>query len=136
MRFNSVQAGFNVKVTPMRHRQQGITFIGLLLVLSLVGVLGYGGIRLVPVYLNFIKISRTMEQVAKEFKGENPDQGRIRVSLDRHWTIEDVAEIASKDIEIKKDGDTVQLHTAYDHTVPFIGNVSLTVSFEKTVNVE
>ena len=120
----------------LRHHQRGITFIGLLLILALVGVIGYGGIRLVPVYLNFIKISRTMEQVAKEFKGDNPDPARIRVSLDRHWTIEDVAEVDAKDIEVKKDGDGIVLHTAYDHTVPFLGNVSLTVSFDKSVNIE
>jgi hypothetical protein len=120
----------------MRHRQQGITFIGLLLILSLVGVIGYGGIRLVPVYLNFIKVSRTMEQVAKEFKGENPDPVRIRVSLERHWTIEDISEINAKDIEVKKDGESVVLHAGYDHTVPYLGNVSLTASFDKSVTIE
>jgi hypothetical protein len=120
----------------MRIRQQGMTFIGLLLVLSLVGVIGYAGIRLVPVYLNYMKISRTLEQVAKEFKGDNVDPARVHVSLDRHWVIEDISEIAAKDIEVKKDGQTVTLHTAYDHTVPYMGNVSLTVSFDKTATVE
>lgn len=120
----------------MRHRQQGITLIGLLMILALVGVIGYAGMRLVPVYLNYIKIVRTLEQVAVEFKGDNVDPARIRVSLDRHWAIEDVAEITVKDVEIKKDGDGVSMHVAYDHTVPYISNVSLTVSFDKTVKVE
>ena len=120
----------------MRHRQRGITFIGLLMILALVGVIGYAGIRLVPVYLNYIKIVRTLEQIAVEFKGDNPDPARIRVSLDRHWTIEDVAEVTIKDIEIKKEGDGISMHVGYDHTVPFIANVSLTASFDKTVMVE
>ena len=113
-----------------------MTFIGLLLILTLVGVIGYGGIRLVPVYLNYIKISRTMDQVAKEFKGESADPARIKLSLDRHWTIEDIAEITAKDIEIKKDGDSLVMHAGYDHTVPYLGNISLTVSFDKSVTVE
>jgi hypothetical protein len=71
-----------------------------------------------------------------EFKSDNPDPARIRVALDRHWAIEDVAEVDSKDIEIKKDGDSVVLHVAYDHSVPYIANVSLTASFNKTVKVE
>jgi Tfp pilus assembly protein PilE len=45
----------------MRQSQQGMTFIGLLCILALVGVIGYAGIRLVPVYLNYMKIARTME---------------------------------------------------------------------------
>jgi len=120
----------------MRHRQRGITFIGLVLILALVGVLGYAGIRLVPVYLNYMKIARTMQQVAQEFKGENPDPGRIRTALDRHWTIEDISEVGVKDIEIKKEGEGVVMHVGYDHTVPYLGNVSLTASFDKTVSIE
>jgi hypothetical protein len=120
----------------MRHRQQGITLIGLLMILSLVGMIGYAGIRLVPVYLNYLKIVRTLEQVAVEFKGDNVDPARIRVSLDRHWTIEDVAEITVKDIEIKKDGDGVSMSVAYDHPVPYVGNLWLMVRFDKTVKVE
>jgi hypothetical protein len=128
MRFN--------RAVNMRHRQQGVTFIGMVLILALVGAIGYGVIRLVPVYLNYVKLSRTMEQVAKEFKGDNPDQARIRLALERHWEIEDISEVTAKDIEIKKDGDSVVLHTGYDHTVPYIGNISLTVSFDKSVTVE
>ena len=120
----------------MRHRQRGITLIGLLMILALVGVLGYAGIRLAPVYLNYMKIARTMQQVAAEFKSETPDPARIRVALDRHWAIEDVAEVSVKDIEIRKEGDGVVMHVAYDHTVPYIGNVSLTASFDKSVTVE
>ncbi len=120
----------------MRHRQQGITLIGLLMILALVGFIGYAGIRLAPVYLNYLKIVRTLEQVAVEFKGETSDAARLRVALDRHWTIEDVSEIAVKDIEIKKDGDGISMHVGYDHSVPYIGNVSLTATFDKTVKVE
>ena len=120
----------------MRHRQRGITFIGLLMILSLVGLIGYAGIRLVPVYLNYMKIARTMDQVAKEFKSDNPDPARIRVALDRHWAIEDVYGVDSKEIEIKKDGDSVVMHVGYDQSVPYIANVSLMASFDKTVKVE
>lgn len=120
----------------MQHRQRGITFIGLLMILSLVGLIAYAGMRLAPVYLNYMKISRAMQQIAVEFKNEPPDPGRIRVALDRRWAIEDVALVDTKDIEVKKEGDIVVMHVAYDHTVPYISNVSLTASFDKSVKIE
>jgi hypothetical protein len=73
----------------MRNRQQGMTFIGLLCILVLLGVVVYAGIRLAPLYLNYMKIARTMESVATEVKGENPDPGAIRNLLDRHFNIEE-----------------------------------------------
>jgi type II secretory pathway pseudopilin PulG len=120
----------------MRRRQQGMTFIGLLCILVLVGIVGYAGIRLVPVYLNYMKLSRTMESAATEFKGENASLDGVRKSLDRHWAIEDITGVDQKDIEITRDDGGLTLHVVYDDPVPYIANVSLSVHFEKTVKVQ
>jgi hypothetical protein len=119
----------------MRNRQQGMTFIGLLCVLALLGVVVYAGIRLAPLYLNYMKIARTLESVATEVKGENPDPLVIRTAIDRHFNIEDPSGVTTKDIEITKDDSGVQMHVAYDDSVPYVANVSLSVHFEKTVKV-
>jgi hypothetical protein len=120
----------------MQRHQQGMTFIGLTCVLALAGVVVYAGVRLAPVYLNYMKIVRTMESVAAEAKGDNSDATAMRTSIDRHFNIEDPSVVTTKDIEITKDdGGGVQMHVAYDDTVPYIANVSLSVHFEKTVKV-
>jgi hypothetical protein len=119
----------------MRNHQQGMTFIGLLCILVLLGVVVYAGIRLAPLYLNYMKIARTMESVATEVKGENPDPGAIRNLLDRHFNIEDPTGITVKDIEITRDEGGVQMHVVYDDSAPYVANVSLSVHFEKTVKV-
>ena len=124
------------KMSSSRSDQAGMTFIGMLTILALVGLLGYGGIRLAPVYLNYMKIAHTMQSVATEFKGDNPDPAGIRRSLERHWSIEDVSGVDFKDIEVVKDDRGVSLHVAYDDSVPYIGNVSLLAHFEKTVKVQ
>ena len=120
----------------MRNHQQGMTFIGLLCILALVGVVVYAGIRLAPLYLNYMKVVRTMESVAAEAKGESPDVGAMRTAIDRHFNIEDPTGVDTKDIEITKDDDGAQMHVAYNDTVPYVANVSLSVHFEKTVKVQ
>jgi Domain of unknown function (DUF4845) len=119
----------------MRNHQHGMTFIGLLCILALVGVVVYAGIRLAPLYLNYMKVVRTMESVAAEAKGESPDVGAMRTAIDRHFNIEDPTGVDTKDIEITKDDGGVQMHVAYDSIVPYLANVSLSVHFEKTVKV-
>src|ERR1700742_2170870 len=116
-----------------KRHQRGMTFLGLLCVLALARLVVYAGIRLVPVYLNYMKIARTMESTAKEVQGENPDAGSIRRILDRHWAIEDPSSLETKDIEITRDNNGVSMHAAYDDSVPYLGNVSLTAHFDKTV---
>ncbi|MHB8478273.1 MAG: DUF4845 domain-containing protein [Steroidobacteraceae bacterium] len=120
----------------MQRRQRGMTFIGLLCILAMAGVIVYAGIRLVPVYLNYMNVVKTMETTASEFKGDNPDPGAIRNSLERHWEITTISTVDYKDVEITKDDDgSVSLHVAYDDSEPYLGNVSLAVHFDKTVKV-
>ncbi len=119
----------------MRNHQLGMTFIGLLCVLALAGVVVYAGIRLAPLYLNYLKVVRTMESVATEFKGDNPNFEAMRVAIGRHFSIEDPTGVTEKDIEITRDESGVQMHVTYDDPVPFLGNVSLSAHFDKTVKV-
>jgi hypothetical protein len=120
----------------MRRRQQGMTFIGLMCILVLVGIVGYAGVRLTPVYLNYMKLVRTMESAASEFKGETANVESVRTSISRHWDIEDITGINQKDIEITKDDGGLTLHAVYDDAVPYVANVSLSVHFDKTVKVQ
>ena len=43
-----------------------------------------------PLYLNYMKVARTMESTATEAKGDNPDPAAIRGTARRHWQIEDI----------------------------------------------
>ena len=120
----------------MRQPQLGMTFIGMLCILAMAGVIVYAGVRLVPVYLNYMNIVKTMQTTATEFKGENPDPVAIRTSLSRHWEITTISAVDYKDVEITKDDSGVSLHVAYDDSEPYLGNISLAVHFDKTVKVQ
>lgn len=120
----------------MRQRQQGMTFIGLLCVLALVGLVVYAGIRLSTPFLNYLKVVRSMDSTATESKGDNPDPVSLKRTLAKHWEIDDIDIVDYKDVEITKDEGGTQMHIAYDHVVPYIANVSLSVHFEKTVKVQ
>src|SRR5208283_3609351 len=121
----------------MRRHQQGMTFIGLMCIVVLVGIVGYAGIRLAPLYLNYMKVAKTMEEAATEYNSGSGSLDGVKKSLDRHWNVEDITGLDYKDIEITKDENgALQMHVAYDDSAPYVANVSLTVHFEKTVKVQ
>ncbi len=47
----------------MRNRQVGVTAIGWLFLLTPVAIVVYAGIRLAPVYLNYMKVAKAKDQV-------------------------------------------------------------------------
>jgi hypothetical protein len=120
----------------MGKNQRGMTFMGILFILALVGMLGYAGLRLMPLYLNYIKVARSMDAAAAESKGENPDPGSVRRSLEKHWQIEDISGVEAKEVEIVKNENGVSLHVAYDDVAPYVANVSLSVHFDKSVKMQ
>jgi len=120
----------------MLKRQKGMTMIGIFFVLALVGVIGYAGMRILPLYLNYMKVSRSMDATASEFKGDTVDQVALRRTLEKHWQIEDIDSVQAKEVEITKDDSGTVMHVAYDDSAPYIANVSLTVHFDKTAKVQ
>ncbi len=119
-----------------RRHQQGVTFLGGLCILVLVGFIGYGGLRLLPLYLNYMKVARSMDSTAAELKSDNPDPGLLRRSLERHWQIENISGVEASEVEVVKNEGGVALHVAYDDAAPFISNISLSVHFDKTVKLQ
>lgn len=120
----------------MRHRQRGMTFLGIVVVIVVVGAWVYAGIRLLPKYLEYVKVVATLDKVRDEY-ASNPESTEfmLRKALERHFDIEMVTVIDSNDIEITRDGGTFLLRAAYQDTVPLIANVSFLVEFDKTVEV-
>jgi hypothetical protein len=119
----------------MRSRQRGATFIGMVVIIAILGFGLYGAIRLVPVYMEYMAVARALDQTAQEHKGSPTSPVELRTSLDRRWTIEDIKSIQPKEIEIKRSGAGYSMRARYWAQVPFIANVSLVVDFDKSVNV-
>jgi Domain of unknown function (DUF4845) len=120
----------------MQHRQRGMTMIGIILVVIVVGAWVYAGIRLTPKYLEYMRVAATLEKVRDEYDS-NPGttEFMLRKAIERHFDIEMVEVITSNDIEISKDGGEFTMRAAYEDTVPLAGNVSFLVDFDKSVTV-
>jgi hypothetical protein len=120
----------------MRHRERGATFLGWVCILVPVALVLYAGIRLVPVYLEYMKIARTLEQLTSESAGDGSDVVSLRYSIEKRFDIEDVHIITPEDIKITKQGNGYRVQAAYEATAPFVSNVYLLVVFDKVVVVK
>ena len=120
----------------MRAKQGGATFLGMVIIFAILGMGVYAGIRLVPLYFEYMAVVRAMDQVAKEYNGEPVTVGQVRTALDRRWTIEDIKSIDPKEMEIRKQGNGLMMRAAYRAEAPFLGNVSLVVDFDKAVEIK
>ena len=118
----------------MRRTQRGVTFIGWLILLIPVAIVGYAGIRLVPIYLNYTRVARSLSQVAQESQASDPAQ-TIRFALDKRLDIEGISFPETKDFTIKRDGQSWVMGIDYEDGAPLVSNISLSLKFSKYVRV-
>ena len=114
----------------MRSRQRGATFLGMAIIVAILGFGLYGAIRLLPLYMEYMAVVRAMTQAAQE-DGGSPQ--RLRAAMGRRWIVEDIKSLDPKDIEIKRAGSGYSMRAWYRAEAPFISNISLVVDFDKTV---
>jgi hypothetical protein len=116
----------------MRHSQRGITFIGWLVLLVPVAIVVYAGIRLAPIYLNYMRVAKALSQTASEAKGSDTTNGQsLRVAMEKHFDIEGIEKPRTKDIDIHRENDHWVAIADYEDLAPLFGNVSLLVQFHK-----
>ena len=120
----------------MQHRQRGMTMLGIVVVVVVVGAWIYAGIRLTPLYLEYMRVASTLEKVRDEFDS-NPGttEFMLRKAIERHFDIEMVEVVTSNDIEITREGSEFTMRAAYEATTPIISNISFLVDFDKSVTV-
>ena len=116
-------------------REDGMTAIGIIILVIFVGLFAFGGLRLTPIYLNYMKVSGVLDGVYKEFDSQNPSRAVIRRSVQRRFDVESVAIITARDIKVTVDSGGFLVEAVYDHTVPFIGNIYFTVKFDEQVTI-
>lgn len=116
-------------------RQRGMTTLGMLILVAFVGLFVFAGIRLVPVYLEHMKIVSVLDGVKDEFQGQGPSRQDLMRSLSRRFDIESINIISERDLSIKKVADGYVIEAKYENRTPFISNISFAVSFNKTVEV-
>jgi hypothetical protein len=121
----------------MKQSQRGITFIGFVLMMCVVGFFAYVAMKLVPVYSEYMGVVKSMTQLQTEPGIASKDISEIRQLLNVKFDIQYVDEsmIPPQNIQLKKQNGAASLRIFYDKRVDFIYNVDLLVSFDKTVNL-
>jgi Domain of unknown function (DUF4845) len=118
----------------MRHRQRGITFIGWLFLLVPVALVAYAGIRVGPLYLNYMRVAHSLKQIAQDERGDASAQA-IRIAIGKRFDIESIEYPDAKDIEVRRDGTAWVIEAKYDETAPLFSNMSIVLSFDKVVQI-
>src|SRR5688572_31699606 len=84
-------------------RQQGLTLMGFLMVLFVVGIFAFVGFKLFPVYMEYYSVVSDMRGVAAEPGIAQAEPNTVRDKLFRRFYISYVTSVKAENVKITRD---------------------------------
>ena len=114
-------------------KAQGISLIGFIFMLGVLGIFLYAGMQIGPVYMDHFSIVKAMKAEALESSGKNP--GQIKTGMMSRLNISYVDHVKANDFKVIR-GNGRELHVNYTVTKPFFYNLSFLMEFEDSVQLD
>jgi Tfp pilus assembly major pilin PilA len=117
----------------MKSRQSGITLIGFIIMLAIVGFFAFMAMKLVPSYIEYMGVVKALNQMSTEGGNDDIEQARRQLAFKMSFQYVDDSTIKPKDVTIQRLGNGSNLRVSYDKVIPFIYNIAFLLHFEKSV---
>lgn len=110
-------------------RQQGFSFIGLVLGIAAFLFVAVLAMKMIPAYLNNAKIERVFKAIASDVELKDASEREVREAFKKRTTIEPVTEVTADSFEVARENGALVLRADYTVQIPVAGNVSLLLDF-------
>lgn len=120
-----------------RSKVEGITLIGFVVVLCVLGFFAYMAMRLIPMYVEYFGVVKAMEQERSEpgVASKSLDQIRRDLSVKFDTQYVDEANVPPAAIQLVRESGGATLRIAYERRVPFVYNLDIVGTFDKSVSL-
>jgi hypothetical protein len=113
----------------MKRQQQGMTLIGFILVLAVVGVFAYMGMKLIPMYSEYYTVKQSLEGIAKEPGITTQDTARIKDLFFRRLYVSYAENVKPENVKITRKGAGFVVTVDYEVRKPLIANIDVVGRF-------
>ena len=111
-------------------RQNGMSFLGLVIILAVVLSLLLAGIKIVPAYIEFMSVKKVMKKIGNEPNFNDMSNREIVDDFDRGANIDYITVVKGSDLKISKDANGKTVATVeYQVVKPLAGNLSALMDF-------
>lgn len=114
----------------MKRKQSGITLIGFVIVLALVGVTIYIGMKLIPMYQEYYSVKQALSGMAEETGIADNAPNKLSDLFFRRLYVSYSENVKPSDLKIKRTDKGWQMDVNYEVRKPIIGNLDVVGKFQ------
>jgi hypothetical protein len=117
-----------------RHREAGVTVIGFLMIAAIVGLIGFAIVKIVPLYIERMRVQTVLEDIKEELSGETNTLQSIRLKLESNLYIENLT-IPREEIKIAREGEGYIVRIVHEARAPFIADLTFVVAIDEQIEL-
>ena len=119
--------------------QSGMTFLGILMILAMLGCFFLFGLKAFPVYTEYFAMKQSMQAVANQPFSKRPNKSQTRILLLRNLELNSVYKFNEKNIKkitkIKKKNGKRYLLVKYDASNRLFSNLYLSLKVDESIEL-
>ena len=123
-------------MTVARHAQQGMTTVGLLLVLGIIALIALTAVRVVPIYMENFTIKSVLTAVKDDQRVDAKSKGAVWDSLKKRLYINEVRIIKREHVEISRANGQTTVTVTYESRRPYLGRLFIGGNFSDSVVID
>ena len=119
----------------MKRNQGGLTLIGFVIVLAVVGLFAYIGMKLFPMYSEFYSVKQALKGLAAEPGIANTDPAKVKDLLFRRLYVSYAENVKPNNVKITRDSQGYVITVSYEVRRELIGNLDVVGKFDASENL-
>lgn len=119
----------------MKRNQSGITLIGFVITLAVVGFAAYIGMKLFPMYQEFYSVKAAAKGLAEQSGSADMDPARLQDLFFRRLDINYSENVKPENVKFKRINGGWNLHVQYEVRRPMIGNLDVVGKFDTSQDI-
>ncbi len=114
----------------MKRTQSGITLLGFVIVLAVVGLFAYVGMKLFPMYSEYYSVKTAMKGLSNEPGIASSDPRRIRDLFFRRLYISYAENVKEEHVKVTRVDEGWRMDVSYEVRKPLIANLDVVGKFD------
>lgn len=116
-------------------RQQGVTLIGWIVILAIIGFFVLLALRLGPAYIENYSVKKALESLENDPEAYSLSVQQTKSRMDGYFNINYITTVPREAVKIKKSGGTLKVEIDYEVRVPILGNIDAIMTFSDKAEI-
>ena len=116
----------------MKRKQSGLSLVGFLVVLAVVGFAAYVGMKLFPMYQEYYSVQSAMKGLANEPGVADMDPAKIQDLFFRRLYINYSENVKPQNVKFERTEGGWKMRVNYEVRRPLVGNLDVVGRFDST----